>query len=185
MRFFIVFPTLLAEFIIFNTSARTGISPSNSYLFPLRLINSLIFVTWWFGWISSFKTTMIFIVNKFSVTVLGNQPESEFRYAFIDLIQSMIPIIIYMIINTRNGTSPLNTFIIGSTATSLGSFVRYKCAYTNISSSCCRTVVSIIIEIIMVIILILLYSRANLASVNLNVLLIIDLIAFIGFNIIK
>lgn len=140
MRFFIVFFPLLAEFIIFNSMDLTGILPSNKYLFPLRITNSLIFMTWWFGWISSINTTLFFIVNKIATFILGNQPESSFKSAFIGLINNMIPIAIYMITYARSGQPSLIPLIVGPIATSIVTFLRYNIFWDRITSNYGRSV---------------------------------------------
>ena len=80
---------------------------------------------------------------------------------------------------------PLNSFIIGASGTSIGSFIRYCCACKNISKGCCRAVVCLIIEVITVIVLAAIYQRQNLASANLNSALIANLVVYVLFNIIK
>jgi hypothetical protein len=95
MRFFVALPTLLAEFIIFHSREQTGISPSNSFLFPLRLINSIIFVLWWFGWLSSLRSTLHFIVNRTGMLIHGNESQHTFKDAVIGLVVNTTPIAIY------------------------------------------------------------------------------------------
>jgi hypothetical protein len=68
MRFFIAFPTLISEIIVYHSS----VSSSNEHLYPLRFVSSIIFVTWWFGWISSIKNTSYLILNKVAMIILGD-----------------------------------------------------------------------------------------------------------------
>ena len=63
----------------------------------------------------------------------------------MDVVQNMVSIIIYTILNARNGNMPLNTLIIGSSVTSVSSYIRYYCAYNNLSKNCYRAVACVII----------------------------------------
>jgi uncharacterized protein (DUF2062 family) len=123
----------------------TGIMPWNSYIFPLRIINSLIFVTWWFGWISSLGTTIFFVLNKIATLILGNQPESSAKSTVLGIFNNMIPITIYMIIYTRSGQPTLTPMIAGASVTSIVTFIRYNIFWNRISSNYGRSVVLIIL----------------------------------------
>ena len=68
MRFFIAFPTLLVEIIYYNIN---GIDQSKQYLSFIRFISSFIFITWTFGWLSSFKNTSTLLSNKINMFILG------------------------------------------------------------------------------------------------------------------
>lgn len=145
MRLFISLPTLVAEFIIFNSWEQTGISPSNVYLLPLRLINSLIFVTWMFGWVSSINNTLFFIANKIGMLILGNQSQHTFKYSVLGIIYNMIPIAIYELTYHLNSNVSLMPLIIGATVTSIFTFFRYNIFIKSMGTACIRPVLLLII----------------------------------------
>lgn len=159
--------------------------PSNPYLFPLRIINSLIFVTWWFGWLSSLGTTLYFILNKMATLILGNQSESSFKGALMGIINNMIPIAIYMIIYSRSGEVTLTPMITGASATSIVTFFRYNLFWNRISSNYWRSLILILIQVAVCIMLNILNSKVNLSSVNLTVLLAIDIALYVAFFLVK
>jgi hypothetical protein len=61
MRFFIAFPLLLTEILVFSIPPESPNPPIVPYL---SLSISLLFVIWWLGWLSSLYNTIFFTINN-------------------------------------------------------------------------------------------------------------------------
>lgn len=50
---------------------------------------------WWFGWLSSLRSTLHFIVNRTGMLIHGNESQHTFKDAVIGLVVNTTPIAIY------------------------------------------------------------------------------------------
>ena len=187
MRLFIALPTLLSEFILFHSSGQTGISPSSSSLFPLRTINSLIFVVWWLGWLSSLKTTLYFLLNKINTILLGNEPQPTFRDSLVRTITALISIAAYQINYKRFEEVSLQPMIVGSSLSSILTFIGYNCFLKKLSATLtlARPFILITIEILTLVLLVVLNASAKLEDLKLSLFLGIDLGIYVLLNVFK
>lgn len=181
MRFFIAFPTLLSEIIVYHSN----ISPLNEHLYPLRFASSMIFAAWWFGWISSIKNTAYLVLNKIAMIILGDEHQNTWRNAIKSILTNMIPIAIYEGIYSKNGDPSMSPLIIGATVTSVFAFLQINQSTNDLKKSNKRCTILILIEFSVCLMLILLYHFANLEKISLSIFIGIDVGLYFGFNIIK
>lgn len=141
MRFFIAFPILLSEIIVYNSN----VSPLNEHLYPLRFACSIIFAIWWLGWISSIKNTVYLMLNKIAMIILGDEHQTSWINALKSIITNMVPIAIYEGIQYKRGSPSLSPFIIGATVTSILTFIKINQSMKDLRNSNKRCVILIVI----------------------------------------
>lgn len=183
MRAFIAFPTLFAEICVYNAEETASSSP---YVYPLRLASSLIFLLWWFGWFSSLKNTIYFILNKIATIILGDESQYNWQVALKSILNNMIPIAIYEGIYNRTGRYSLTPLIIGSTLTSIATFIKNSIYHKAVNRAThTRSIIMILSDLLVCAMLVLLYQLASLENVSLSIFLGIDIGIYFVFGILK
>lgn len=65
MRFLIAVPGLLFETLLYYSSPMNALQNTTMLIYVYGVV-SFVFVVWWFGWLSSFFNTAMFMVNRVS-----------------------------------------------------------------------------------------------------------------------
>ena len=98
----------------------------------------------------------------------------------------MIPIAIYAGVYYRTGVYSLNPLIIGSTVTSIITFLKNVLVHKSVNRATnIRSVALIVIDVLICAMLVLLYHLANLKDVSLSLFLSIDIGIYFGFNLLR
>ncbi len=98
----------------------------------------------------------------------------------------MIPIAICQGIYYKTGRSSLNPLIIGSTITSIITFIKNILVQKLVSKATYkRSIIMVSVDILIFIMLVLLYQLVDLKSISLSIFLGIDIGLYFVFNILK
>lgn len=158
----------------------------SAYTYPLRLASSIIFIVWWFGWFSSIRNTAYFVLNKIAMIVLGDESQYNWQSALISIIINMVPIAIFQGVYHKSGTLSLTPLIIGSTATSIITFIKNSLMHKSVNRATnTRSIIMIAVEILVCAMLVLLYHLATLSNVSLSIFLGIDIGIYFSLNLLK
>ena len=183
MRFFVAFPLLISEFIIYQAEDSFG----SSHLYVLRVCVSLVWLVWWLGWLGSLQQTLYFLFNSISILVFGNESQTTLGSAIIGSVVGLVPIAVYNITFQRKDEVILQSLIIGSTVSSIFTFIRYNRTYPDLTPNVTYTkaVVLIIVEVVICILLVVLDSVELFGRGSLTPLLAIDFVLFLTFAVLK
>jgi hypothetical protein len=118
--------------------------------------------------------------------VLGDESQYNWQNALKSILTNMIPIAIYEGVYYKTGSYSLMPFIIGSTLTSIITFIKNSFVHKSVNrTSNMRSFIMMVIDALVCIMLVLLYRLATLKDVSLSIFLGIDIGVYFGFNILK
>ena len=145
----------------------------------------MIFVVWWLGWLSSLRSTLLYICNSIGTIIFGNESHYSFGLSVSGIVLNLIPIMVFDVIYYRQQTLSLNSLIIGATLTSIATYLIYNLFLPKLKQSNIRSILLIVYEMFVCATLALIYSFGDISSINLSTLLGIDIGLYFFFKIVK